>query len=196
MNRFRHSLHPPYHCSASRIQPRHRRCHVHRFLPFRLPLLHDFCSPSVERIFAVEQTWNWSTKCSPLYLDILSAAQQLSALPLQCEVPHVMSWNIGRDHHRVRTRPRRRTANILSLGPLPQESIDIEWPPELEASYAKTLVRLSDDLLDIANSPSLAPATLRWRSASSLPPPPLVKESPSRTLGPSGRLFSLLRLGR
>jgi sulfite reductase (NADPH) hemoprotein beta-component len=42
-----------------------------------LPSLHDFFSPSIERILVVEQAWNWPTKWSPLYLDVLGAVQQL-----------------------------------------------------------------------------------------------------------------------
>jgi len=69
-------LDPRYHCSTSNIQPWHRRRHAHRPPPFHPPpSLHDFFSPSVERLLAVEQAWNWSTKCSPLYPDVPGAAQ-------------------------------------------------------------------------------------------------------------------------
>ena len=126
-----------------------------------LPSLHDFLSPSIERVLVVEQAWNWPTKWSPLYLDVLSAIQQLP-------VPHpsVRSVTVGISDA-ITTESMRALLEEsstsspsvrLSLGPIPQESTSVSttpFVPKHEASYTKILDRLFDDRLDIANSPSL-----------------------------------------
>ena len=126
-----------------------------------LPYLHDLFSPSVERILVLEQAWNWPTKWSPLYLDVLGAVQQLST-----PHPSVRSVTLGTSaaataesirallEESATSSPSAR----LSLGPLPQESPSKPNPPFIpkhEASYTKILDRLFDDRLEIANSPSL-----------------------------------------
>ena len=126
-----------------------------------LPSLHDYFSPSIERILVVEQAWNWPTKWSPLYLDVLGAVQQLS-------VPHpsVRSVTLGTSDaitvESIRALLEESSTSSpsvrLSLGPLPQESPSTSDPPFIpkhEASYTKILDRIFDDRLDIANSPSL-----------------------------------------
>ena len=126
-----------------------------------LPSPHDFFSPSVERILVVEQAWNWPTKWSPLYLDVLGAVQQLSA-----PHPSVRSVTLGTSDaitvESIRALLEESSTSSpsvrLSLGPLPQESPSTSDPPFVpkhEASYTKILDRLFDDRLDIANSPSL-----------------------------------------
>jgi len=75
-NRFRHFLDPRYHCSTSHIQPRHRRCRIHRPFPSRpAPLF----SHSAERILVIVHACIWPTKCSPSYFDVPGAVQPLSA---------------------------------------------------------------------------------------------------------------------
>jgi sulfite reductase (NADPH) hemoprotein beta-component len=126
-----------------------------------LPALRDFLSPSVQRVLVAEQAWNWPTKWSPLYLDILSAVQQLPA-----PHPSVRSVTIGTSDaittESIRALLEESSTSSpsvrLSLGPLPQESPPISntpFVPKHEASYTKILDRLFDDRLDIANSPSL-----------------------------------------
>ena len=127
-----------------------------------LPSLRDSFTPAVERILVLEQAWNWPTKWSPLYLDVLSAAQQLSA-----PHPSVRSVTLGTSDtvtaESIRALLEESSASSpsvrLSLGPLPQESPSTSngspFVPKHEASYTKILNRLFDDRLDVANSPSL-----------------------------------------
>ena len=126
-----------------------------------LPSLQDFLSPSVERVLVAEQAWNWPTKWSPLYLDVLSAVQQLPA-----PNPSVRSVTVGTSDaittESIRALLEESSTSSpsvrLSLGPLPQESAPVPntpFVPKHEASYTKILDRLFDDRLDIANSPSL-----------------------------------------
>ena len=126
-----------------------------------LPSIHDFFSPSVERILVVEQAWNWPTKWSPLYLDVLGAVQQLPA-----PHPSVRSVTLGTSDaitaESIRALLKESSTSSpsvrLSLGSLPQESPSSSNPPFIpkhEVSYTKILDRLFDDRLDIANSPSL-----------------------------------------
>jgi len=126
-----------------------------------LPSLHDLLSPSTERILVLEQAWNWPTKWSPLYLDVLSGVQQLPT-----PHPSVRSVTLGISDaitvDSIRTLLEESSTSSpsvrLSLGPLPQESPSKSDPPFIpkhEASYTKILSRLFDDRLDIVNSPSL-----------------------------------------
>ena len=126
-----------------------------------LPSLHDLFSSSVERILVLEQAWNWPTKWSPLYLDVLGAVQQLPA-----PHPSVQSVTLGSSDaitaDSIRALLRNSSTSSpslrLSLGPLPQESPSPTNPPFVpkhEASYTKILDHLFSDRLDIANSPSL-----------------------------------------
>ena len=126
-----------------------------------LTSLRDFLSPAVERILVVEQAWNWPTKWSPLYLDVLGAVQQLSS-----PHPSVRSVTLGTSDaittESIRSLLEESSTSSpsarLSLGPLPQESPSTPNPPFIpkhEASYTKILDRLFDDRLNIANSPSL-----------------------------------------
>ena len=126
-----------------------------------LPSLHRLFSSSVERIFVLEQAWNWPTKWSPLYLDVLGAVQQLSTPhPSVRSVALGSSDEITSDSIRVLFEESSTSSPSvrLSLGSLPQESRQTSSPPFVpkhEASYTKILDRLFDDQLDIANSPSL-----------------------------------------
>ena len=126
-----------------------------------LPSLHHLFSPSVERILVLEQAWNWPTKWSPLYLDVLGVVQQLPT-----PHPSVRSVTLGTSDAVTADSVRALLEDSsisspsvrLSLGPLPQESPSISNPPFIpkhEASYTKILDRLFDDRLDIANSPTL-----------------------------------------
>ena len=126
-----------------------------------LPSLHDLISSPVERILVLEQAWNWPTKWSPLYLDILGTIQQFPA-----PHPSVRSVTLGSsdavtaDSVRALLQDSSTSSPSvrLSLGPLIQESPsppDPPFVPKHEASYTKILDRLFDDRLDIANSPSL-----------------------------------------
>lgn len=126
-----------------------------------LPSLRDFFSPSVERILVLEQAWNWPTKWSPLYLDVLSAVQQLSD-----PHPSVRSVTLGTSNaitaesiQALLEESSTSSPSVkLFLGPLPQDSPSASDPPFIpkhEASYTKILDRLFDDRLDIVNSPSL-----------------------------------------
>ena len=124
-----------------------------------LPSLHDLFSPSVKQILVLEQAWNWPTKWSPLYLDVLGAAQQLPA-----PHPSVRSVTVGTsdsvtlDSIRALLEESSTSSAKLSLGPLPQESLSSLSPPFIpkhEASYTKILDRLFDNRLEIVNSPSL-----------------------------------------
>ena len=129
-----------------------------------LPSLHHLFSPSVERILVVEQAWNWPTKWSPLYLDVLGAVQQLSTPhPSVRSVTLGSSDGISADSIRALLEESSTSSPSvrLSLGPLPRESPPTSNPPFVpkhEASYTKILGRLFDDRLDIANSPSLVPS--------------------------------------
>ncbi|KAF9646227.1 sulfite reductase subunit beta [Thelephora ganbajun] len=126
-----------------------------------LPPLHNLLSPSTERILVLEQAWNWPTKWSPLYLDVLGAVQQLSA-----PHPSVRSVTLGTSDaitaDSIRALLEESSTSSpsarLSIGPLPQESPSNSNPPFIpkhEASYTKILDRLFSDRLEIANSPSL-----------------------------------------
>jgi len=126
-----------------------------------LPSLRDLFSSSVERILVLEQVWNWPTKWSPLYLDVLAAVQQLPA-----PRPSVRSVTLGSsdavtaDSIRALLQDSSTSSPSvrLSLGAFPQESPSTPNPPFVpkhEASYTKILDRLFNDRLDIANSPSL-----------------------------------------
>ena len=126
-----------------------------------LPPLDNLLLPSIERIFVLEQAWNWPTKWSPFYLDILGVVQQLPT-----PHPSVRSVTLGTSGaitaDSIRTLLEESSTSSpsvkLSLGPLPQESPskpNIPFIPKHEASYTKILDRLFDDRLEIANSPSL-----------------------------------------
>ena len=126
-----------------------------------LPSLHDLLPPSIERILVIEQAWNWPTKWSPLYLDVLGALQQLSA-----PHPSLRSVTLGTSDsitaHSIRLLLEESSTSSpsvkLSLGSLPQEvpsSLNPPFVPKHEGSYTKILDRLFDDRLEISNSPSL-----------------------------------------
>jgi len=158
-NRFQHFLGPRYHCSTSRIEPRHRRRRVHRPIPSRPPPLFSY---SVGHIPIAEHAWNLPTKYSPR----CSATIRPSSFSAKS-----CTWNIiGRDHCRVRMRPPRRTINIPSLGEtLKKIPIDPESPIRSQARSLvhQNIVRLLDDQLDIASSTALGRVCLprclrRW----------------------------------
>ena len=126
-----------------------------------LPPLHDFLPSSIERVLVLEQAWNWPTKWSPLYLDVLGAIQQLST-----PHPSLRSVTLGRSDsitaNSIRLLLEESSTSSpsikLSLGPLPQEfplSSNPPFVPKHEVSYTRILDRLFDDRLEIANSPSL-----------------------------------------
>ena len=116
-NRLQHPPDPRYHCSTSYVQPQHRRCRVHRPLPFRPPPPSTTSSQDLtfrrmrsRRGVGIElahkvvtiiprHSWRCPTTLRP------------SSFSVKCH-----AWNIGRDHRRVHTRPpRRRLVNILSF---------------------------------------------------------------------------------
>ena len=126
-----------------------------------LPPPHDLLSPPIERVLLLEQAWNWPTKWSPLYLDVLGAVQQLSTPhPSVRSVTLGSSGAITADSIRALLNESSTSSPSvrLSLGTLPQESPSLSNPPFVpkhEASYTKILDRLFSDRLEIANSPSL-----------------------------------------
>ena len=134
---------------------------IHLSLLAPLPPHHHLLTPAIERIFVLEQAWNWPTKWSPLYLDIVGAVNQLSAPhPSVRSVTLGTSDSITGDSIRLLLEESSTSSPSikLSLGPLPQEfpsGSDSPFVPKHEASYTKILDRLFDDRLDIANSPSL-----------------------------------------
>jgi len=137
-NRFRHSLDPRYHCSTSYIQPWHRRCCVHRPLPFPPPrLLLTFRRMRSRRRVGIELAHKVLTTI-PRHSWRCPTTLRPSSFRVKCH-----AWNIGRDHRRVHTRPPRRLVNILSfsetfLGTPPTRiPIDIE---SLIHSRARNLI--------------------------------------------------------
>lgn len=120
--------------------------------------------PSTTRVLVVEQVRRWSTKWTPLYLDVVSAVQQDE----REEYPTVHSVALeggaalaATDVAKLLTKASSESpATRLSLGPSPAAAKPSEVPhvPKHESSYVKILHQLFGERLHIANSPDLVPS--------------------------------------
>lgn len=121
--------------------------------------------PSATRVLVVEQVRRWSTKWTPLYLEIVSAIQQDE----REEYPNVHSAVLEDDssihpsdilklvQHASAESPSKR----LQLGissPSSQTPVVAPHVPKHESSYLKILNQLFGERLQIANSPDLVPS--------------------------------------
>lgn len=114
---------------------------------------------SVDRIVVLEQIYRWSLKWTPLYLEIISALQQLERRV------EVHSGILGdgdlvtpNDVEALVQKARISPLSLrLQLGPLPTTEVAKGAPhvPKHELTYTKILSHLFGDRLDIVNSPSL-----------------------------------------
>lgn len=115
---------------------------------------------SAQRVIVLEQVFRWSTKWTPLYLEVVSALQHRSAE----QRPTVLSGVLG-DLSDV-TLPdilklieSTSSSSPLLLGTLPTTSQKdhILTTPKHESSYTKALLHVFGDQLQISNAPVLVP---------------------------------------
>ncbi|EKM50421.1 uncharacterized protein PHACADRAFT_263704 [Phanerochaete carnosa HHB-10118-sp] len=117
--------------------------------------------PGVSRVLVVEQVRRWSTKWTPLYLEVVNAIQQDE----RDEYPTVHSVSLEGDVHAadilklVRHASEESPSKRLQLGypSSPMKTVPLITPhvPKHESSYVKILNQLFGERLQIANSPGL-----------------------------------------
>ncbi|TFK39391.1 sulfite reductase subunit beta [Crucibulum laeve] len=118
---------------------------------------------TVTRVIVFEQVQRWTTKWTPIYLEVVSALQHRHAE----QRPIVQSGILGEHvslpdvlkliQHASTTSPSTR----LTLGSSPSPAAPLTNTPHVpkhEAAYTKILSHLFNERLDIANSPSLVPS--------------------------------------
>ena len=121
--------------------------------------------PSVSRVLVVEQVRRWSTKWTPLYLEVVSAVQQeerdaypvVHSVALEDDDSFHKSDILKLIHHASEERPSKR----LRLGNASRtQSPTFAAPhvPKHESSYLKILNQLFGERLQISNSPDLVPS--------------------------------------
>ncbi|KAF5362331.1 hypothetical protein D9756_002581 [Leucocoprinus leucothites] len=115
--------------------------------------------PSVQRVIVLEQVYRWTTKWTPLYLEVVGALQHRNAESR----PVVLSGILGDvsdvtlpDILKVIQSPTL-SSSRLQLGLLPSTSSTTSIPavPKHESAYTKILSHIFSDRLDIVNSPTL-----------------------------------------
>ncbi|EKM81953.1 hypothetical protein AGABI1DRAFT_55063 [Agaricus bisporus var. burnettii JB137-S8] len=115
---------------------------------------------SVQRVIVLEQVYKWSTKWTPLYLEVVSALQHRSAE----QRPTVLSGVLG-DLSGValpdilKLIESTSSSSPLQLGTLPSASQKdlILTTPKHESSYTKALHHVFGDQLQVSNAPVLVP---------------------------------------
>ncbi|XP_006462078.1 hypothetical protein AGABI2DRAFT_71094, partial [Agaricus bisporus var. bisporus H97] len=115
---------------------------------------------SVQRVIVLEQVYKWSTKWTPLYLEVVSALQHRSAE----QRPTVLSGVLG-DLGGValpdilKLIESTSSSSPLQLGTLPSASQKdlILTTPKHESSYTKALHHVFGDQLQVSNAPVLVP---------------------------------------
>ncbi|KAF9462962.1 sulfite reductase subunit beta [Collybia nuda] len=123
----------------------------------------DAIAPSVTRIIVLEQVHRWTTKWSPLYLDVVSALQQRDVEPravIQSAIlgdsPKISPDDIL-DLIQQASSPTPSSRHLL-LGTLPEQGQRLSKEPHIpkhELAYTKILSHIFNDRLDVSNSPSL-----------------------------------------
>ncbi|KAF9443663.1 thiamine diphosphate-binding protein [Macrolepiota fuliginosa MF-IS2] len=112
---------------------------------------------SVQRVIVLEQVYRWTTKWTPLYLEVVSALQHRSSE----HRPIVLSGILGDvsditlpDIHRL---VESSSSARLQLGSLPSafSATSVPVVPKYESAYTKILSHVFGDRLQVANSPSL-----------------------------------------
>lgn len=117
--------------------------------------------PSVSRVLVVEQVRKWSTKWTPLYLEVISAIQHEE----RDNYPVVQSVLLGGDvsavdilkliEHASHASPSTRLQVGHPSSPTKAASLPVPHVPKHESSYLKILNQLFGERLEIANSPDL-----------------------------------------
>ena len=114
---------------------------------------------SVQRVIVLEQVYSWTTKWTPIYLEIVSSLQHRDAE----HRPAVLNGIIG-DIGSITSSDILKLTNLstspslpLRFGTLPSSSPTNPVPvvPKHESAYTKILAHIFGDRLDIVNSPTL-----------------------------------------
>ncbi|GJE91135.1 sulfite reductase subunit beta [Phanerochaete sordida] len=117
--------------------------------------------PGVSRVFVVEQVRRWSTKWTPLYLEVVSAVQQnerdeypiVHSVSLEGEVAAVDILKLVQ--HASAESPSKRLQVGHPSSPTKATTSAAPHIPKHESSYLKILTQLFGERLQIANSPDL-----------------------------------------
>jgi sulfite reductase (NADPH) hemoprotein beta-component len=120
---------------------------------------------SVSRVFVVEQVRRWSTKWTPLYLEIVSAIQQEERD--ECPTVHSVVLEDGNSVHttdilkllqHASTESPSKRLQLGSSSASQVASATAPHVPKHESSYLKILNQLFGERLQISNSPELVPS--------------------------------------
>ncbi|KAI0343116.1 sulphite reductase hemo protein, beta subunit [Trametopsis cervina] len=121
---------------------------------------------SVSRIIVVEQVAKWSTKWTPLYLDVVGAVQQSERK--QFPVIHsailddgtsLQPADVTKLLERAQSEPPATRLRFGGLSPAPTKAAaEVPHMPKHESSYLKILSQLFGERLEISNSPDLVPS--------------------------------------
>ncbi|KAH6916147.1 sulfite reductase subunit beta [Coprinopsis sp. MPI-PUGE-AT-0042] len=112
------------------------------------------------KVIVLEQVYKWTTKWTPLYLDLVNAIQNHSSQQsikvyngILGDLENVSASDISSFIEAAPSAGKKR----LQLGTISTSSPSTTTPhiPKFEASYTKILEHLFNDRLEIANSPSL-----------------------------------------
>ncbi|KAI0825893.1 sulfite reductase subunit beta [Irpex lacteus] len=121
---------------------------------------------SVSRVIVVEQVRKWSTKWTPLYLEVVSAVQQRDSENIPIIHSAVLEdgtslqpLDITKLLERAASEPPSTRLRLGGLSPAPTKTAaEAPHVPKHESSYLKILSQLFGDRLEIANSPDLVPS--------------------------------------
>lgn len=114
--------------------------------------------PSAQNVIVLEQVYRWTTKWTPLYIEIATALQHRDAE----QRPSILNGTLG-DVSQV-TLPdilkliqSSSASTRIQLGSLPAASVAPSAPviPKYESAYTNILTHLFSDRLEVANSPTL-----------------------------------------
>ncbi|KAJ2920679.1 hypothetical protein H1R20_g16416, partial [Candolleomyces eurysporus] len=113
--------------------------------------------PSANNVIVLEQVFKWSTKWTPLYLDLVSATQ---SHPVRVH-DGILGENVSEvEILKLLQKVESGETSRFQLGVIPGQSTTSSTPhvPKQEAAYTKILEHLFKDRLDVANSPTLVAA--------------------------------------
>ncbi|KAI0084491.1 hypothetical protein BDY19DRAFT_997704 [Irpex rosettiformis] len=125
-----------------------------------------YIPPSATRVIVVEQVRRWTTKWTPLYLEVVSAVQQsdredtpvVHSAVLE-DGTSIQPLDVAKLIERAKSEPPSTRLRLGGLSPVPTKAAtEAPHVPKHEGSYLKILSQLFGDRLEISNSPDLVPS--------------------------------------
>lgn len=134
--------------------------------PLPVIQIQNLIPPSAARVIVVEQVRKWSTKWTPLYLEVVSAVQQDERAHYPAIHNAILEdgtalrpSDVSKLLERAASEAPSTRLRLGSLSPAPTKPpAEVPQVPKHESSYLKILGQLFGDRLEVANSPDLVPS--------------------------------------